>query len=172
MLKTKRKIQIICLAFLLMVAVVLSSVTYSRYKSTVEKSFTFQAKTLAQTGSYSISSQNGWQKTSNGMVLDFTLSKSAKATSNLAAYLRLTATEGLSQSVTVILTVDSTTYSAKSETISEGNILYTQMGGGKEYSFHTANGELSFQINEAKSMRITVQGASEQALLRLMLVEK
>ena len=172
MLKTKRKVQIICLAVLLMVAVVLSSVTYSRYKSAVEKSFTFQAKTLAQTGSYSISSQNGWQKTSNGMVLDFTLSKSAKATSNLSAYLRLTATEGFNQTATVSLTVDSTTYTASREAISEGTILYSQMGGGSKYTFQTASGELSFQINEAKSMRITVQGASEQALLRLMLVEK
>ncbi len=172
MLKTKRKVQIICLAVLLMVAAVLSSVTYSRYKSAVEKSFTFQAKTLAQTGSYSISSQNGWQETSNGMVLDFTLSKSANARSNLAAYLRLTATEGFNQTATVSLTVDSTTYTASREAISEGTILYSQMGGGKEYTFQTASGELSFQINEAKSMRITVQGASEQALLRLMLVEK
>ncbi len=172
MIRRNQMIQVICLALLLCMVLVLGSVTYSRYQSTLEKPLTFQAKTLAQTGSYRITSDNGWQKSGDGMVLDFTLSGGENAEGGRAACLRLTATEGLNSKVVINLTVDGKTYQATPHAIQEGGALYTQMGGGTEFRFANADGELGWQLKEAKNMRLTVLGASDQALLRLIAMEK
>lgn len=170
-MKKTHMIQVLCLTLLLCMVLVLGSVTYGRYQSTMEKPLTFQAKTLAQTGSYRITSDNGWQPSGEGMVLDFTLSGGENAEAGRAACLRLTATEGLNPKVEIHLTVDGKTYQATPHAIQEGGALYAQMGGGTKFRFADDSGELSWQLKEAKNMRLTVQGASDQALLRLIVGE-
>lgn len=168
----KRIIQSICLILLLSLATLCLSVTYGRYRSTIEQAVSFQAKTLEETGAFRITSAKGWQTSGNGMVLDFTLSGGDASDPDCTACLRMTATEGLDPDVVISLTVDGKTYEATAYAIKEGAALYNQMGSGTEFRFSDAQGELGWKLTAAKSMRLSVQGVSDTALLRLIVQEQ
>lgn len=172
MTRLHRIIQLSCLALLLGLALISVGVTYARYTSTVQQELNFEVKTVGETGTFRLASTKGWQATADGMTLDFTIAPEGAAESPVTVCLRLTATETLSDDVTVSLSADGKTYTATASAIRKEDVLYAQMGGGTLFSFADANGELGWLLTAEKTMRLTVQGASDEALLRLVVQEK
>ena len=171
MIRLNRIICMFCLIVLLGVATLCCGVTYARYSSSVQQSLNFQVKTVGETGAFRLSSAKGWQVSDGGMTLDFMILPDGAIESPCTVCLRLTATEGLNDDVVIALTVDGKTYTATAETIQTDDPLYAQMGGGTQFRFIDTDGEVSWSLTAEKAMRLSVQGASDEALLRLVVGE-
>ena len=169
MVSRKHLLVACALSLLLVLAAVGSGVTYARYRDAVQQDMTFSVKTLTEHGAFHLTSTNGWQSTENGTALTFSLTFEGTAAQIPPARLRLTATEALSPGVQVTLTVGDNTYTATPQPIAEGSALYTQMGAGYEFCFTDENGERSWQTGA--TIRLTVTGSSDAALLRLTVEE-
>ena len=172
MSRLHRIIQLSCLALLLGLALISVGVTYARYISSVEQELTFEVKTVGETSTFRLASTKGWQRAADGMTLDFTISPEGSVESPVTVCLRLTATETLSDDVTISLTADDQTYMATTSAIRQEDPLYSQMGGGTLFHFSDENGELGWSLTAEKAMRLSVRGASDEALLRLVVQEK
>ena len=170
---SNRIIRFACVLALLCMFGACVGITYARYRSTVSETLIFEAKLIDETGTVVITSAEGWQKTETGAKINFTLS--GKNVSNPArlAYLRLTATEEFPATAEITLTVGGVNYSGKATQITAGELLHGQMGSGTEYRFTDVSGnDLIWQLTKENSMTLTVRGASDVALLRLIAKEK
>ena len=171
MTRNKTLFQIGALVTLLLVALLVGSVTYARYRQAVEQEVGFTAKTLTENGAFLLASANGWQTTESGATLAFALSFEGDSAKKRPAVLRLTATQAMSEDVLVTLTVGDAVYTAARTPIAQGSALYAQMGAGYEFRFADENGEMTWQPNGIP-MHLMVQGASDTAMLRLTVDEK
>lgn len=162
----RRNIQWAALALLVTLALLVSGVTYARYREAVSQEMAFTAKTLTENGTFLLTSSTGWKQAENGITLAFTLSFEGTAAKRPAA-LRLTATEALSPNAQVTLTVGDAVYTATRTTVAQDSVLYTQMGAGYEFYFEDTEGEIRWYPSESQTMYLSVQGTSDAALLRL-----
>ncbi len=158
----------LCIAILTVSVVLVGSVTYARYREAVAQEMAFTAKTFSENGMFAITSANGWQTTADGVSLTFTLSFEGKATENRPAVLQLTATEGFSETAQVIVTVGDTAYTATPTRVVQGSALHAQMGDGYLFRFTDEHGERTWPTDGKTTMRLQVLGASDTALLRVI----
>ena len=142
-----------------------------RYVSNIRGSLLFQTGGIDEGDVMEIVSQDGWQTTATGIKLAFRLD-SERASADRRVYLRLTATEGLSEDVTVTLQVDGTTYQGVLRRITKQDALYEQMGPGVVITFDQNGDEVDWPLTGEQEMLLTVNGASDPALLRLTATER
>lgn len=168
MMQKRTVFQLSVLVFLLVAALVVGNVTYARYRDAVSKEFSFTAKTATENGAIVVTSADGWQTTENGKALTFTLSLEGTPVEKRSAVLQLTATGRLSPKTQVTLTAGDAVYTATATPIVAGSALYAQMGDGYVFRFTDENGELTWPTDGTTALRLTVLGASDAALLRLI----
>ncbi len=170
---SKRIIRFACVLALFGMLGACVGVTYARYKSTVSETLVFEAKLIDETGTVVITSAEGWQKTSSGAKLSFTLSGKNVSDPARFAYLRLTATEAFPSTAEVTLSVGGVSYGGKPSPVKSGELLHAQMGSGTEYRFTDPSGnDRIWQLTASTKMTLTVSGASDTSLLRLIAKEK
>lgn len=168
-----RHMRLISLAILLSALLLCVGVAGARYISTVRGTLGFEAEALEATDKMTLRTQEGWQSTHDGVMLNFTLYSNGTDAAERRAYLRLTATEALEPSrVTVTLTVDGRAYSGVAKAVTAGDPLYSKMGAGTEFRFCSDANELYWPLAGEQTMTLTVQGVSDAALLRLTATEK
>ena len=165
-----KSVYLLCLLSLVGSLLLSVGVTTARYRTSVDGSLSFLAKTAEQTGSLSLVSPKGWVTTADGASVSFAVSPIGEAAGR-TAYVRLTATELAGENVTVTLTADDKTYTATPRRVTEGDWLFAQMGGGTEYGFYDGKAEREWPLAADRQMTVSVSGVADASLLRLVAVE-
>ena len=163
----KRHILMLVVCFTVLIGAISLGTSYARYVSEVSKELGFEANTITASGSVALTSQDGWVITQNGQKIDFTLSGEMRKDSPKRVCLRVSATELIDPRVVIKLTADGSVYTAKPAAIAKDSALYKKMGAGTLYKFFEGENELSFDLLQQKNMTVTVEGASDAALLTL-----
>lgn len=169
-----KRYNIILVACIAVTAVALSlgiGTSYARYVSEINKTLTFEADTLVNSGSVAFTSQNGWEAAENGQKINFTLSGENRHNSPKRICVRITATDGFDPNAVISLAVGETVYTAKPSSIVKDSALYKKMGAGTLFRFYDGESELSFDLAEQKDMTLSVGGASDTALVTLCIDE-
>lgn len=159
------------IALLLLCGILLLSMgmALARFSSTVRGLLSFEVKPLDAGEAIRVNAPDGWQVTETGTVLTFTVSGTDGA--NRQAYLRLTATEGLSPETPITLTVNGVAYEGVPRTLDAHELLYQQMGAGTEFCFYDAGEELLISLSGEQTLVLTVAETADAALLRLTVTE-
>jgi len=168
---SKKHIVLLVICFAVLIGALSLGTSYARYVSEVSKSLVFEANTVVGSGSVTLTSQNGWVATPKGQKIEFTLSGENRQASAKRVGVRVSATELVNPDIVIKLTVGDTEYTATPSVIAKDSALYKKMGAGSLYRFKNGESELSFDLIEQKNMTVTVEGASDTALLRLCVDE-
>ena len=165
-----KSVYLLCLLSLVGSLLLSVGVTTARYRTSVDGSLSFLAKTAEQTGSLSLVSPQGWTTTASGASVTFAVAP-VKDAADRTAYVRLTATELAGENVTVTLIADGKTYTATPRRLTAGDWLFAQMGKGTEYRFYDGKTELEWPLSDERQMTMSVSGVADVSLLRLVAVE-
>lgn len=166
-----KRIQMIGLLLLIGALLLCVGLACGRYVSNIRGSLLFQTGGIDDADAIEIRSAEGWKTTPTGVKLTFRIS-SENTSADRHVYVRLTGTEGLSDDVTVTLSVDETVYRGVARSIDKDDALYKQMGAGVVITFDHNGHEMDWPLTGEQDMILNVNGVSDAALLRLTATER